>query len=94
MHDNKEQNSNENWKDIIDTSDFTSLSQDEINLKLQNIFWQMFLIQVDKVSVLATTDEYGQYVTITVQGESYRSGEDLQQFLVEQDDDEDYDDED
>lgn len=63
--------------------DFASLSNSEISFILKNIFYQLFLIHVDKIEINSSLDYNGYKVNLSISGEAYRDPSSIENYEID-----------
>lgn len=78
MLDNNEMN--EHINDILSREfkgDFASLTHDEVRQKIYNMFYQMFLIDVESMKIIVNDDFAGSHVSLAITGTLLRDADNL-----------------
>jgi hypothetical protein len=68
---------NSNWRETLNREwmhDFPSLTTEQVNKLLQNIFYQIFLIELDEIDYRVITNENGMRVRFDIEGTAYKDG--------------------
>lgn len=86
MQNNQDKNWNNHFNDILTRewkNDFASLTNAELTLLLQNVFYQLFLIEINSVEISSKQNEFGNFVKFEISGEAFRDPEKLEEFEKE-----------
>jgi hypothetical protein len=79
-----------NWRDNLNKEwckDISSMTNKEITDVIGLLFYQVFLIEVDRIKLISDLTSGGNFVKFEIEGEAYRDSDNISNNELEEDED-------
>lgn len=78
---------NQHWREILNkewSKDISTLKMEEIQKIIGLAFYQLFLVEVDRIKIISDIDSNGHYIKFEIEGEAFKDSINLHHEKVEE----------